>query len=116
MKRFSHWIACLGVLLALGGPVSNAQARTSVSIGLQIGDRYRGPDLYFRDEPRVVVVPGTRVYYMSDYDYDIYRYGRYWYYNYDGGWYGSYRNRSSRDRNYSRDGGYSRDRYYSRDR
>ena len=157
MKRFSHWIACLGVLLALGGPVSNAQARTSVSIGLQIGDRYRGPDLYFRDEPRVVVVPGTRVYYMSDYDYDIYRYGRYWYYNYDGGWYrsrsyrgpwifvgyrtvpreisyvpyryrrhwrdfrddtryGSYRNRSSRDRNYSRDGGYSRDRYDSRDR
>jgi hypothetical protein len=89
MKRMSLWIARLGLLFALVVPVSGAFARTSVSIGLQFGDRYRGPDVYFRDEPRVVIVPGTRVYYVRDSDYDIYRYGRYWYYNYSGGWYRS---------------------------
>jgi hypothetical protein len=73
----------------MGTPASNAFARTDVSIGLQIGDRYRGPDIYFRSEPRVVVVPGTRVYYVQDYNYDMYRYGRYWYMNYDGAWYRS---------------------------
>src|SRR5256885_12313673 len=31
--------------------------------------------------------PGSRVYYVRDYDYDLYRYGGMWYYNYDGGWY-----------------------------
>ena len=89
MKRTSLWIARLGLLFALVMPVSSAFARTSVSIGLQFGDRYRGPDIYFREEPRIIMVPGTRVYYVSDSDYDIYRYGRYWYYNYDGGWYRS---------------------------
>ncbi|HMI31321.1 MAG TPA: hypothetical protein VK527_06245, partial [Candidatus Limnocylindrales bacterium] len=38
---------------------------------------------------RVVIVPGTRVYYVRDADYDIYRYDRFWYYNYNGGWYRS---------------------------
>ena len=89
MKRTSLWIARLGLLFALIVPVSSAFARTSVSIGLQFGDRYRGPDVYFRDEPQVVIVPGTRVYYVRDSDYDIYRCGRYWYYNYSGGWYRS---------------------------
>jgi len=89
MKRMSLWIARLGLLFALVAPVSSAFARTSVSIGLQFGDRYRGPDVYFRSAPRVVVVPGTRVYYVRDSDYDIYRSGRYWYYNYNGGWYRS---------------------------
>jgi hypothetical protein len=89
MRRLSLWITCLGLFLALGAPLPNAWARTSVSIGLSIGDRYRGPDLYFHNEPRVILVPRTRVYYIADYDYDIYRYGRFWYYNYDGAWYRS---------------------------
>lgn len=87
MKRMSVWVACLGLVLALGAPVSSAVARTSVSIDLHFGDRYRGPDLYWPDQPEVVVVPGTHVYYVADYDYDVYRCGRFWYYNYDGGWY-----------------------------
>ena len=60
-----------------------------MSVGLHFGDPYCGPDVYFQEEPRVVVVPGTRVYYVRDSDYDIYRYGSYCYYNYDGGWYRS---------------------------
>ncbi len=89
MKRLSMWIACLGLILMSGVAVQNAHARTSVSIGLNFGDRYDGPDLYWRGEPRLVVIPGTRVYYVSDYDYDVYRYGRYCYYNAGGAWYRS---------------------------
>ena len=89
MRRVSNWMACLGCALALSSPTSSASARTSVSVDLHFGDRYRGPDVVFYDEPDVVVVPGTRVYYVPDYDYDVYRCGRYWYYNYDDGWYRS---------------------------
>src|SRR2546426_2420067 len=89
MRRVSNWVACLGCALALSSSTSSAFARTSVSVDLRFGDRYRGPDVVFYDEPHVVVVPGTRVYYVPDYDYDIYRCDRFWYYNYDGGWYRS---------------------------
>jgi len=89
MKRLSIWIACLGLVLMTSTMVPNAQARTSVSIGLNFGDRYDGPEPYWRGEPRVVIVPGTHVYYVSDTDYDVYRYGRFWYMNSDGRWYRS---------------------------
>jgi hypothetical protein len=77
----------LGTALALTALAPKAGAGTDVSINLRIGDPYRGPRLVFHDEPDIVVVPGTRVYYVRDYDYDIYRYGSYWYYNHDGNWY-----------------------------
>src|SRR5436305_14260894 len=50
---------------------------------------FRSPDLYWRDEPALAVVPGTNIYYVRNYDYDVYRYGRYWYYNSDNRWYRS---------------------------
>ena len=87
MKRMSLWMAYLIVAVALLMPASKVSARTDVSINLRLGDPYRGPRLVFQDEPDVVIIPGTRVYYVRDYDYDLYRYGSYWYYNYDGGWY-----------------------------
>ncbi len=87
MNRIALWIACLVMALGLVAPFSKAGARTDVSINLRIGDPYRGPRLVFESEPDVVVVPGSRVYYVRDYDYDLYRYGSYWYYCYDGGWY-----------------------------
>jgi len=86
MSRLGLWIACSVMALSLTLPASKASARTDVSINLRLGDPYRGPQLVFQSEPDVVVVPGSRVYYVRDYDYDIYRYGSYWYYNYDGGW------------------------------
>lgn len=88
MRRLLIWIACLGLILS-SVAASNAQARTSVSIGLNFGDRYDGPDLYWRSYPAVAVVPGTDVYYVQGYDYDVYRYGRYWYWNTEGSWYRS---------------------------
>ena len=90
MSRYSIWIACLGMAVALTVAAPKARA-ADVSINLRIGDPYRGPRLIFEDEPDVVVVPGSRVYYVRDRDYDLYRYGSYWYYNYDGGWYRSRR-------------------------
>jgi len=88
MRRLSIWTVCAGVVLLLCA-TQPAQARTSVSIGLHFGDRYDGPEPYWRGSPDVVLVPGTEVYYVQNSDYDIYRYGRYWYYNADGGWYRS---------------------------
>lgn len=89
MKRISIWIACSGLVLALGLIAPNAQARTSVSVGLNFGDRYDGPAPYWDGAPDVAIVPGTNVYYVQDSDYDVYRYGRYWYYNADNRWYRS---------------------------
>ncbi|HXF59338.1 MAG TPA: hypothetical protein VN539_05910 [Candidatus Saccharimonadales bacterium] len=86
MSRLSLLMAYLVMALSLTLSIGKASA-ADVSINLRIGDPYRGPRLVFHDEPDVVVVPGTRVYYVRDYDYDIYRYGSYWYYTYDGGWY-----------------------------
>lgn len=87
MSRLSLGMACLVMTFSLAMPVAKANAHTDVSVDLHIGAPYHGPRLVFEDEPDVVVVPGTRVYYVRDYDYDLYRYGSYWYYNYDGGWY-----------------------------
>ena len=84
MNRLPVWIACVGLALTLYAPPSKA---ADISINLRVGDPYRGPRLVFQSEPDIVVVPGTRVYYVRNYDYDVYRYGSYWYYTYDGGWY-----------------------------
>lgn len=87
MKRSFLLAACAALALLLApGPKASA---ASVSISLRIGDPYRGPRLAFASRPDIVVIPGTRVYYVDDYDYDLYRYGGYWYYYYEGGWYRS---------------------------
>ncbi len=71
--------------LALATFHAPSMAATSVSIS--IGDPYRGAALRFHSEPQVVMVPETRVYYVRDYGYDVYRYGSYWYFIDDGRWY-----------------------------
>ncbi len=86
MKRLPIWAACMGLMLTLGMEAPKATA-ADVSISIGIGDRYRGPRIHFVRRPHVVIVPGTRVYYISNYDYDMYRYGRFWYFYSDGGWY-----------------------------
>jgi hypothetical protein len=72
------------VFLAAAAP---AKAGTSVGVDIQIGDPYRGASISFRSEPDVVVVPATKVYYVQDYDCDLYRYGKYWYFVEEGRWY-----------------------------
>ncbi len=61
--------------------------RRGASFTLRIGDRYRGPNLGFYDRPAMVRVPRSRVFYVQDSDYDVYRYANYWYMNYNGDWY-----------------------------
>jgi hypothetical protein len=79
-------LACFGVAASLFWFAAGASATTSISVNLQVGEPYRGPSIVFRHEPEIVVVPETRVYYVRNCDYDLYRYGSYWYYCYDGGW------------------------------
>ncbi len=86
MKRLAFAVAALAVA-ALVGQVTPAKAATSVGVHIQIGDPYRGASIVFHDEPDVVLVPATKVYYVRDYDHDMYRYGRYWYFIEDGYWY-----------------------------
>ena len=86
MKRWTiGFAALLGVTLGLMPPA--ARAATSVGVNIQVGDPYRGGEVVFVREPDVVVIPATRVYYVPDYDYDVYRYGSYWYFIDDGFWY-----------------------------
>jgi len=57
-------------------------------VTLRIGQRYRGPELQFNGQPEMVPVTGaSRVYWAKESDYDLYRSGTYWYYNYNGDWY-----------------------------
>jgi hypothetical protein len=91
----NRWPICIAGLaaacsLAAATPV---RAGTSVDIQLHVGDRYPGGDIVFHREPDVVVVPRSHVYYVQDYDYDIYRYRNNWYYCDGVNWYraGSYR-------------------------
>ena len=86
MRRIRQCAAGLAFVLALGMQAPQASA-ADVSVGLRVGDRYTGPRVAYVREPDLVMVPGTRVYYTSSSDYDLYRYGGNWYTYYDGGWY-----------------------------
>lgn len=86
MKRLLITAAALATVGLAGLPASS-MAATSVGVDINIGDPYRGGALHFRSEPDVVLVPDTRVYYVRNYDYDVYRYGSYWYFIDDGRWF-----------------------------
>jgi hypothetical protein len=73
------------MIIALGIQAPQAKA-ADVSIDFGIGDRYNGPRVAYVRQPDVLMIPGTRVHYMSSSDYDLYRYGGSWYVH-DGGWY-----------------------------
>jgi hypothetical protein len=86
MKRWPICIAGLVAACSLAA-VAPARAGTSVDIQLHVGDRYPGTEIVFHREPDLIVVPSSRVYYVRDYDYDMYRYGSYWYYCDGVNWY-----------------------------
>jgi hypothetical protein len=77
-------IAVSGVLSL--GMSPTAQAKVDVHIGIGIPPP---PAVVFESEPQLVVVPGTQVFYLANPDYDLYRYGGYYYVNRDGYWYRS---------------------------
>lgn len=86
MKRYLLMAAAL-VSAVMMSPAAPANAETRVGVSIQVGDPYRGGSIYFQSRPRTVLVPSTRVYYVDDYDADLYRYGSYWYFIEEGRWY-----------------------------
>ena len=85
MKRIALWVAILS--LAAVAPAF-ARARTYFGFNIGISNAPPPPAVVFDDEPDFVVVPRTRVYVVeSDYDYDIFRYGGFYYVSDDGYWY-----------------------------
>jgi hypothetical protein len=78
--------ALMATVAALGGAATPAAAAVSADINLRIGSR-PAPVVVFDREPEVVLVPRSRVYYVDRQDYDLYRYGRYWYINDGGYWF-----------------------------
>lgn len=85
MKRRMLWWLVFASVVAMPFPAS---AETSVGVSINIGNAPPPPVVVFRREPRVVVVPGSTVYMVSDdSDYDVFRYGVYWYVFNDGYWY-----------------------------
>lgn len=88
MKRILLMAPLLALLVPAAIP-AKSEAAVSVGVSLHVGDPYRGFSLQFRSQPDMVLVPATRVYYVRDYDHDLYRYGRSWYYVEDNSWYQS---------------------------
>ena len=83
--RTSHLGFTLAVALSLA-TAGLAQAGVSADINLHVGGR-PAPVVLFDREPDVLLVPNTRVYAVSGLDYDLFRYGQYWYINDGGYWY-----------------------------
>jgi hypothetical protein len=85
MKRSTlGWFLLAAVVCA---PVA-AHASSSVGVSVQIGNAPPPPVVVFRQEPRLVVVPNSTVYVVQDdVDYDVFRYGVFWYVFDDGYWY-----------------------------
>jgi hypothetical protein len=77
--------ALLTPLLVTASPAPVKAA--DVGLSIRIGDRYRGDQLRFQNQPRFTTVPGTRVYYVRDSNMDVYRYGGWYYANESGRWY-----------------------------
>ncbi len=87
MRRWNALVLGLALAVALACAAAPAKAGTSVSVNLRIGDPYPGGRLVFREEPYVELIPESRVYYIRGSEYDLYRYGRYWYLCDDGVWF-----------------------------
>ena len=77
----------LGFAIALGLiPAATAHAGVSADVNVHLGNP-PAPVVVFDREPDVVLVPNTRVYCVAGLDYDLFRYGQYWYMNDRGYWY-----------------------------
>jgi hypothetical protein len=88
MKRLMA--CCIGLALAAATHMP-AQAATNIRVGIDIGSAPPAPRIYFESRPRFAYVPAQRVYVIEDdyFDYDMFRYGNYYYVYNDGWWYRS---------------------------
>ena len=82
-------ISVATILAAAAFALASGQACASTSVDFQI--QFGGPSssgtLEFHSQPEVVLVPATRVYYIRNYDCNMYRYGSYWYFVESNRWY-----------------------------
>jgi hypothetical protein len=87
VNRWTSFIVGLGMAASLMAAVPADAQRVYTTV--RVGDRYTGPVLDFHVAPRMAAIPGTRVYYVNDNNFngDLYRVGGYWYYVDDGNWY-----------------------------
>ena len=76
------------ILLAAGILTAIAPAgRSGAGVDVHVNIGPPPPAVVFEHEPEVVLVPSTRVYYVPNQDYDLFRYGGYWYLDRGGYWY-----------------------------
>ena len=78
-------IGVLGLSLLLAA-TAHADTRVAADLNIHLGSR-PAPVVVFEREPDVVLVPGSRVYAVGGLDYDLFRYGQFWYMNDGGYWY-----------------------------
>lgn len=84
MHRTLALLLCTAALLA-AFPAFPVHAGVDVNINLGVP---APPRVLFEREPEVLLVPRSRVYYVPTVsEYDMYRFGPYWYVNRDGYWY-----------------------------
>jgi hypothetical protein len=74
--------------LVLAVSSSPSMASVSADVNIHVGSR-PAPVVVFDREPDVVLIPRSRVYFVGGLDYDLFRYGSYWYINDGGYWYRS---------------------------
>jgi len=72
------------LLLALTVSASQSNAEVNVRVGINL------PPVRFAAPPAVVVIPGTYVYAVPDYDVEVLFYQGYWWRPYQGQWYRSH--------------------------
>jgi hypothetical protein len=87
MTRATSLVAALvlGAALTTTPVWAKTTTKTKTTV-VKVGERYRG-SVAFTTEPQAVLIPDTRVYYVSDMDADVYRYGDAWYIAENGAWY-----------------------------
>lgn len=96
MHRYAIALAALAMLAGCY-PAATAGSRTHFGFSIGITNAPPPPRIVYIREPDVMVVPGSSVYLVrdSDYDYDMFRFGSYWYVCNDGYWYRSRNSRGS---------------------
>ena len=84
MRRKRIAMTALAMVLAV-----SASAETRTSFNLSISNAPPPPVVVVREEPSLLLVPGSTVYVVNDrrVGYDSFRYGTYWYVYNDGYWY-----------------------------
>ena len=79
------------ILLIAGCDPAAVGTRTRFGFSVDITNAPPPPRVVFYEEPQLVVIPGTTIYVAENSDYDVCRYGSYWYVAYEGYWYRSSR-------------------------